>query len=331
MSATRLRIGILGAAKIAPRAMIDTARARDDVEVVCLAARDADRARVFAQAHGVASVADGYEALIARDDVDLVYVALHAGAHAEWTIRALEAGNAVLCEKPFAMSGGEAGAMVDAARRADRPLLEAYHYRFHPVLRRAFDIVACGRLGRLVEAEAMFETPIAYREDELRWRAELGGGALMDLGCYAVHALRTLAGEEPEVVSAQARMAHGVDVATEAELAFPGGLSGRVACAMDPERFAARLFVRGEAGTLEIVNFVAPQIGCRFILDLGDGPVDQPTDGPASFAAQLEHVADVMLRGAAPMTGGADSIATMRAIDAIYARAGVRGPQISRS
>jgi predicted dehydrogenase len=119
-------------------------------------------------------------------------------------------------------------------------------------------------------------------------------------------------------------MDRGVDVATSAELIFPGGLSGSIACAMDPERFAARLTVRGEAGMLEIVNFVAPQLGCRFTVDLGQGPIDQPTEGPSSFAAQLEHVADVMLRGAAPMTGGQDSVATMRAIDAIYARAGVR-------
>jgi predicted dehydrogenase len=320
----RVRVGILGAAKIAPRAMVDTARARDDVEVVCVAARERARAHAFAETHGAPQVAASYAELIGRDDIDLVYVALHAGAHAEWTIRALEAGKAVLCEKPFAMSAAEAGAMVAAAEIAGRPLLEAFHYRFHPVLRRAFEVIGSGRLGRLIACDAMFETPVAYSEDELRWRAELGGGALMDLGCYAVHALRTVAGAEPEVIAAKARMAHGVDVATTAELRFPDGVDGRIACAMDPERFAARLFVRGEAGTLEIVNFVAPQIGCRFTVDFGDGPIEQPTDGPSSFAAQLQHVADVMLRGAAPMTGGQDSVATMAAIEAIYAKASVR-------
>ncbi len=195
-------------------------------------------------------------------------------------------------------------------------------------MRRAFALVQEGVLGRLVEAEAVFEVAIAYAPDELRWRAELGGGALMDLGCYCVHALRTLAGE-PRILSGEARVAHGVDVALTGALAFPGGLEARLACAMDPARPAARLFLRGEKGSLEIQNFVAPQLGCSFTLDLGDGPQAQSTAGPTSFACQLEHVADVVLRGAAPLTGGADAIANMAAIDALYERAGVSRDNLS--
>ncbi len=318
----KVRVGILGAAKIAPTAMIAPARDRADVEVVAIAARDPARAQAFAAAHAIPIVAADYAELIGREDIDLVYVALHASAHAAWSIRALEAGKAVLCEKPFAMSAAEATAMVAAAERAGRPLIEAFHYRYHPVLRRAFQI-AREELGPLIAAEAIFEVPIAYAPEELRWRADLGGGALMDLGCYCLHALRCAAGE-PQVLSARARIEHGVDAASEASLRFAGGLTARLACAMDAERPAARMSLRGEAGSLEIVNFVAPQLGCSFTLDLGAGPLAQPTDGPTTFACQLEHVADVMLRGATPLTGGADAIANMAGIDAIYRTAGVR-------
>ncbi len=322
MASGKVRVGILGAAKIAPGALIAPAKERDDVELVAVAARDPARAEAFSAAHGLPFTSASYGELVARGDIDLVYVALHAGAHAEWTIKALEAGKAVLCEKPFAMSAGEAQAMVAAAGAAGRPLIEAFHYRHHPVLRRAFELAADGTLGPLVDAEALFEVTIPYAPEELRWRADLGGGALMDLGCYCVHALRTLGGE-PRVTEAKARMDHGVDVAIEASLNFPDGMSARLSTAMDPERSVARLRLRGEKGQLEITPFVAPQLGCQFSLDLGEGPVLQPTEGPTTFACQLAHVVDVMLHGATPLTGGADAIANMAAIDAIYDAASV--------
>jgi predicted dehydrogenase len=322
MATRKVRVGILGAAKIAPGALIAPAKQRDDVELVAVAARDPARAEAFAAAHGLPFTSASYSELIAREDIDLVYVALHISAHAEWSIRALEAGKAVLCEKPFAFSAGEARAMVAAAEAAGRPLIEAFHYRHHPVLRRAFEMAADGALGSLIDAEALFEVTIPYAPEELRWRADLGGGALMDLGCYCVHALRTLAGE-PEVTAAKARMARGVDAAMEVSLTFPGGVTARLATAMDPERPVARLRLKGEKGSLEITPFVAPQLGCQFTLDLGEGPVSQPAEGPTTFACQLAHVVDVMLHGATPLTGGADAIANMVAIDAIYETAGV--------
>ncbi|MGH6993510.1 MAG: Gfo/Idh/MocA family protein [Caulobacteraceae bacterium] len=317
-----VKVGVLGAARIAPAALISPAHERPDVEVVALAARDPARARAFADALSVPHVASDYAELIAREDVELVYVALHAGAHAEWSIRALEAGKAVLCEKPFALNAAQATEMVEASRASDRPLLEAFHYRFHSILKSAFQIVSEGGLGRLASAEATFNAPIPFRPDEIRWRRELGGGALMDLGCYCLHALRTLCGE-PHVIAAHCQVERGVDAETTAVLGFESGLQASLACAMNVERPTARLILEGERGRLEIVNFVAPQLGCRFTLDLGKGPVTQPTDGPTSYAAQLDHVIAVLRGGAAPITGGEDAIANMMAIEAIYAHAGV--------
>src|ERR1700723_3473462 len=176
------RIGLLGASKIARGAVIAPAKANDDFEVVAVGARDAGRARAYADKYGIEHVAGSYAELVARDDVDVVYNALPPSGHVEWTIAALEAGKAVLCEKPFAMNAGEARRMTEAAASTGQLLIEAFHYRFHPVMRQAEALMRAGALGRVSRATAEFKGTIPRSPDELRWRAELGGGGLIDLG-----------------------------------------------------------------------------------------------------------------------------------------------------
>lgn len=322
MTSSPLRVGILGAAKIAPRALIMPAQRRSDVEVTVIAARDPDRARVFADAHRIAHVAESYQALIQRDDIDLVYVALPAGSHAEWTIKALDAGKAVLCEKPFAMNLAQAQAMVEASARNGRPLFEALHYRHHPVMLKAIALVQSGALGELQSLEAVFDVPIAYGETELRWQKALGGGSLMDLGTYCLHAVRMLAQSEPTVLSASAMILHGVDAALEATLAFTGGVTAKISSSMVPSHMSAQLTAIGSRGRLDITNFIAPQIGCRSALTV-DGKVEElPIDPIATFEAQLEHVVQVMRGQCRPIVGGSDSLAHMGLIDEIYRQTG---------
>ena len=315
------RIGLLGASKIARTAIIAPLREDTRFAVTVVAARDPERARAYADEHGIAAVAETYEALIGRDDVDVIYNGLPPAGHAHWSIAALEAGKAVLCEKPFARDAGEAQAMVDAARASGRPLLEAFHYRFHAVMRRAEALVRQGALGALHTGSAAFNVPIAKKPGELRWSRELGGGAMMDLGCYPLHAMRTLTGAEPEIASAHAQFDEGgADAAMRAELVFPGGVSVSIACSMiAPFNVALRL--DGARGRLEITNFVAPQRGCRFTTTIDGVTADQPTDGPTTYAAQLDHLHQVLTGASAPLTGGSDAVATMEAIDAIYGAA----------
>jgi len=316
-----LRIGLLGASKIAPPAMINPAKTRGDVVVTAVAARDRARAAAYAAEHGVAAVAEDYAALLAREDVDLVYNGLPIAAHHDWTLAALAAGKAVLCEKAFANNALEAESMVRAAEMAGLPLIEAFHYRYHAVMVRAVEIVRSGELGALTGAEARFCVPIAYEPGEIRWRADQGGGALGDLGAYPAHALRNLVGAEPEVVSASAEVMHGVDAATRAALRFPGGLVAELACSMVEERPVAEVILRGERGRLHIMNFVAPQIGCRFAVKIDGMLRDEPVDGPSTYEAQLDHVVEVMRGRAAPLTGGRDAVANMALLDAIRAAA----------
>ena len=315
-----LRIGLLGAARIAPNAVIVPAKARDDVAVTAVAARDKAKAEAFAAKHDIPGVADGYDALIHSDEVDLIYVGLPVAGHAEWTIKALEAGKAVLCEKSFCMDAGEAKAMVAAADKAGRPLIEAYHYRYHRVMRRAEAIVRSGELGRLSGAKANFVADIAYSPDEIRWRADQGGGALGDLGCYPLHALRTLIDAEPEVLEARIGEQHGVDASAWARLGFDG-FEAEIDTSMITDHRGASLTLTGERGEMTIVNYLAPQIGCRFTVTVDGETREEPSDGPTSYAAQLEHVVEVMAGRTQPLTGGADAIRMMAALDAIKAKA----------
>jgi predicted dehydrogenase len=318
------RIGLLGASKIAPPAVIAPAKTNPDFEVVAVGARDPVRARAYADEHGIPHVAGSYADLVARDDVDVVYNALPPAGHLEWTIAALEAGKAVLCEKPFAMNADEARRMTEAATATGRLLLEAFHYRHHAVIRQAEALLRSGALGRISRATAEFKGTIRRTPDELRWRAELGGGGLMDLGCYPVHTLRTLIGEEPQVASATGRFEDGVDVEMAAHFVFPGGVEADMACAMVAPGFTAPLRVEGERGRLEIINYLAPQIGCRFTTTIDGKTETHPTAGPSTYEAQLIHLAEVLDGKTAPLTGGADAVANMTAIDAIYAAAGRR-------
>ena len=319
----KIRVGILGAARIAPKVVIVPARGNREFQIVAVGARDKDRAKAYAAEHEIPHVADGYSALVARDDVDLVYVALPPAGHLEWTLAALEIGKAVLCEKPFAMTAVQARAMVEVAAGSKQPLIEAFHYRFHRVMRRAVEIVASRELGRLVEAEAIFDAPIPNRPDELRWIVNQGGGALMDLGCYCVHVLRTLAGGEPDVNRARCAVERGVDTATEAELSFPNGMTAKLSTSMTA-KFSATLRLKGEKGSLAISNFLAPQMGCKFTVEIGGKTREEPVDGPSTYDAQLAHVGDVLLRGAETITGGQDAVANMACIEAIYAAAGFK-------
>ncbi|MEO0998969.1 MAG: Gfo/Idh/MocA family oxidoreductase, partial [Pseudomonadota bacterium] len=175
-----------------------------DVEVTRVAASSADKATSYASEHDIPAIEEGYAELVASDAVDLVYNALPPSGHRRWSIAALENGKHVLCEKPFALNAGEAAEMAAAAEGSSGLLIEAFHYRFHPLFERVMDIVRSGTLGSIRRLEAHFDVHIPYRPGELRHTPAVGGGALMDLGCYPVHWLRTIMQSEPEVISAEA-------------------------------------------------------------------------------------------------------------------------------
>lgn len=317
-----VRFGVLGAARIAGRALIVPARDRDDVVMAAVAARDLPRAEAYAQEHGCLRAHQGYEALIADPEVDVIYNALPPHRHADLTIAALKAGKPVLCEKPFAMNAAEARAMVDTAKAAGLLLMEAFHYRYHPMFRRILEVVRSGELGRIRRIEAVFDATIADKPGELRYDASIGGGALMDLGTYPVHWARQIAGSEPTVAGAARRMsADGrADIAYAADLAFANGISARIATAMD-KPYGPTLEVIGDEGRLYAVNPLSPQSpqGHMLMVDSAAGEREETFITRTSYAFQLDAFLGCLRDGAAPPTGGEDSVAQMAAIDAIRA------------
>jgi predicted dehydrogenase len=318
-----LRIGILGAARIAPMALIAPARRNLEAAVVGIAARDTVRAATFAARHGIERVYTGYDELLADPAIEAIYNPLPNSLHARWTIRALEAGRHVLCEKPFAASVAEAEAMADAANGTGLVLMEAFHYRYHPLFGRLRSIIMAGEIGTIQHLEATFCIPLV-RAGDIRWRADLAGGALMDTGCYAVHLLRHLAQSEPTVRSARAKWTRGgVDRWLTTDLAFPTGVSGRITCGLlQPKLLAIGARVIGSAGRITVLNFVAPQFLHRLRVKTRDGARSERVAGSPSYDYQLRAFVAAVRDDAAIPTGPADAIANMRVIEAIYAAAG---------
>jgi predicted dehydrogenase len=320
----RLRIGILGAASIAPSALIKPAKGSGEVVVAAVAARDGARAQAFAAQHGISRIHDSYEALLADPDLDAVYNPLPNSLHGRWTRAALAGGKHVLCEKPFTANATEAREVAELAAKSHRVVMEAFHYRYHPLTLRVEEIIASGELGKLERVEAAMCFPLPKFSD-IRYNYSLAGGATMDAGCYAVHMVRTFGGGNPEVVSAQAKLHDPqVDRAMTAELRFPGGHTGRVRCSMwssDLLQFSAR--VVGDRGTLRVLNPVAPQIFHRLSVRSADGKRVERFTRRASYAYQLDAFAAAVLHGASVMTTAEDAVENMTVIDAIYRAAGL--------
>ena len=323
-----IRIGLLGASRISRGAIIEPAAKIDGVEVRYVAARDPDRAAEFASEHGIPHVAPDYESLIASDSVDLIYNGLPPSGHASWSIAALEAGKAVLCEKPFAMNADEAQSMVDAAERTGGVLIEAFHHRYHPAWIRALEMLQSGAIGAVQNLSGRFNHPIPFDPGEIRYKPELGGGALMDLGCYPVHWARSVMGNEPEVVSASAvRHASGVDTSMQAQLEFPSGVIATIECSMSeelPDELDVELKVEGESGTMIMTNPLVPHAGNQTIVQKGVNASSETTSEESTYYYQLLHTARVMKGEARPLTGGADAVGNMQVLDAAYRLAGLR-------
>jgi predicted dehydrogenase len=319
-----VRIGILGAARIAPLALINPARENAGVVVAAVAARDLSRAQAFADKHGIARVHESYDALIADEGLDAIYNPLPNGLHGRWTLAALGAGKHVLCEKPFTANAAEAREVAESANTSDRVVMAAFHYRYHPLSLRVEEIIASGELGKLERVEAVMCFPLPKFSD-IRYNYSLAGGATMDAGCYAVDMVRTYGGSTPEVVSAHAKLRDPqVDRAMTAELRFAGGHTGRVRCSMwsiDLLQLSAKVI--GDRGELRVLNPVMPQSYHRLSIRSAAGKRVERFSRRPSYAYQLDAFAAAVLRGEPVKTTPKDAIENMTVIDGIYSAAGL--------
>lgn len=310
--------GILSTANI-NGLFLEGAREAENLEVVTVASRDRARAEQFAREHGIPSVHNSYEELLADAEVEAVYIPLPNSMHVPWTIRALEAGKHVLCEKPLSRHLSEVEEAFDVAERQGRLLMEAFMYRHNPQTRRLCQLVAEGAVGRLrlVRGSFSFFPPDPAN---VRLSAELDGGALMDVGCYCVSGARLLAGEPESVTAVQVLGGGGVDVVFAGMMSFPNDVIAHFDCGLALAR-RDDLEVVGEEGSL----FLDDPWHCRVpVIELRrNGETERIELPPAnSYRLEAENFSAAIRGEAEPLHGRDDAVGQARAIEMLYAAAG---------
>ena len=325
----RLRWGVLSTANIGVHKVIPGFRRSARSEVVAIASRDAATARTTADALGIPRAHGSYEALLADPDVDAVYIPLPNHLHVEWSINALRAGKHVLCEKPMALTVEDTERLAAEAEASGRLLVEAFMYRHHPSWLAARELIAAGRIGRLVAVDSWFSYFLADPAN-IRNVREWGGGGLWDIGCYSVNLSRMLFGEEPTTVTAALVRdpATGVDTLTTGTMTFPSGLASfTVGTQTEPDQ---RVHIYGTDGriAIEIPFNIPPELPTRLSLTTGrKAPEAYDTEVitiPAAdpYTAQADAFAATVLDGAPSPLPLSDSLGNVRTLLRLFAAAG---------
>jgi D-xylose 1-dehydrogenase (NADP+, D-xylono-1,5-lactone-forming) len=311
-----MRLGLLSTARI-NELLVAGARQTADIDVVAIGSRDPSRAQAQAEKLGVPRVHESYDAVLADPDVDAVYIALPNSLHVEWSVRALETGRHVLCEKPLSRHPEDVERAFDAAERNGLVLAEAFMWRHHPQALRLLELLS--RIGdlRLIRAAFSF---LLDRPGDVRLSAALDGGALMDVGCYCVSAARLIAGEPRSLDAQQVRGGDGVDVRLTGEMRFAGDVLATIDCGLD---MAARdeLEVTGTEGVLWLDD---PWHSREALIELRhpDGGVERiQAEALDPYACELEDFAAAVADRQAHRFGRDDAVAQAATIAALYASA----------
>ncbi len=327
----KIRWGVLSTANIGVKRVIPAIQASSRGTVAAIASRDGERAATGARQCGIARSHSSYEALLDDPEIDAIYNPLPNHLHVAWTVKALEAGKDVLCEKPIALNAAEAAALVEARDRTGRKVVEAFMVRCHPQWHRIRELVRSGRIGTVRAIQSAFVFTVLDPKN-VRNQAGIGGGALYDVGCYPLVTARYIFGAEPEraiaLVDRDPEM--GVDRVTSGLLAFPGGGQLSFVSALQLALFQ-RVVVLGTEGRIEVqVPFTPPkEHSCRILIDSGkslDGSTAETEtfDAVDQYGLQCDAAAEIFL-GLHPQEFPIeDAIANMRAIDALY-RSAVSG------
>ncbi|HEX5899636.1 MAG TPA: Gfo/Idh/MocA family oxidoreductase [Solirubrobacteraceae bacterium] len=317
-----LRWGILSTANITDK-LLDSGT---DQEFVAVGSRDGARAEAYAREKGIARAHDSYEALLADPDVDAIYNPLPNSLHVEWSIRALEAGKHVLCEKPLTRYPEDVGRVFDVAKREDCVVAEAFMWRHHPQVARARELLDSGAIGDLRVIRSAFAY-VQGNPDDIRLHVSLDGGGLMDVGSYCVSGCRTLAGAEAESVFADYVVGGhgGVDVSLTATLHFPGDVLAHFDCGLTYTGGGA-LEAVGTHGSFVLID---PWHGNDAVIELrrGDGSMERIETGPAnSYALELADFEAAVRRERQPLLGRDDALGQARTIAALYTSAERNAP-----
>jgi predicted dehydrogenase len=321
----KIRWGVISTARIGENRVIPAIQASNNGVVTAVASRSLEKAQAFAARTGIPTAYGSYEALLADPDIDAIYNPLPNSEHAAWSIAAAEAGKPMLCEKPLAKDAAEAQTMIDAFAARGLLFAEAFMYRFHPQHATARRIIAEGGIGAIQIMSASFTFAVRSASD-IRLQAELAGGALMDVGCYCVNAMRLIIGEEPVNVAAVARFgASGVDEAIAGALMFPSGAVGHFDAGVRAHRLHT-YEVRGTEGRIQLDAAFVPH-GLTTIVRHwhGDDYVEHSHPPVDQYRLMVEDFADALLNQRPPAYPPSDAVANMRVLDQLIGSARANG------
>jgi predicted dehydrogenase len=333
----RVRFGIMGAAGIAKAAVIPAIFQSGKATATAIATRNPSTIASWAEQSGIATVYGSYEALLSDHEIEAVYIPLPNSEHAHWTMAAARAGKAVLCEKPLALNATDAEAVVHACEHHGVPLMEGFMYRFHPQHARVRAIIDSGAIGEVVEVHAHLSVDLMSPADpsNVRFDRRLGGGALLDMGCYVVHIARSVFGQEPLDVSARwsVHEEYGVDVATSAILSFTAGKTALVSCSF---RGNAQGFYRviGRRGQIDVPRGIIPGLGDRvsetlvIVIDDNGHRREEQLLAVDQYRLMIDAFSDAVRGNRSVLPPIEDPIRNMRVLDAmaISARSGLVTP-----
>ena len=325
-----VRWGVLSAANIAVKRVAPAIVASSTGRLVAVGSRNPPRAReLFAFAPEVIIYND-YESVINDPEIEAIYIPLPNSLHAEWTIKALQAGKHVLCEKPLAVTAEQGVTMVQAARENGMLLMEAFMYRFHPQTIWTLEQIANGRIGNVKLIHSSFSFNVGSRPHDIRLQADLAGGSLMDVGCYPVNLCRAIYGRTPIAVGARVYTpAMGeVERYASAVLDFDDGCFGLIDSSFElPTRQVAEII--GEAGTITVpLPFTPGHIEAMVILALEGQTIHQRFSPVDHFRLEVEHFSACIRYGHQPLLSLEETIENLATIEAIYQSAGYRWPII---
>ena len=326
-----LRLGILGAARIAPFTVIRHARRLDGVEVVAVGEehQSAEHLARYARKHRIPETYRSFDALLANPSIDAVYIPLPISMHADWCARAIEAQKHVLCEKPLAANAAEAERVLAASRGTGLVVAEAMHFRYHPLVERVRQIIRDDEIGDIAHIDARFSAYLPF--DDFRFHYETGGGGTIDMGCYPIGFIRAVTEQEPTVLEAEAGL-HGtlIDRWMRAAMRLPSGCDVRLFVGMRCSTLlSVSMKIVGSRGRIDILNFIKPEVYHRLKIRTATGVRRERVPGGSTYAAQLEAFAEAVRDGTEPITTIADAVNNARVIDALYLAAGlpVRGDE----
>ena len=325
-----VRWGVLSVANIAVKRVIPALMASESEQLVAVASRNPQRAHALYMHLPAVRIYESYESLIADPEIDAIYNPLPNSLHAEWTIKALQAGKHVLCEKPLAVTAEQGALMIEAARENGKLLMEAFMYRFHPQVVWALEQIHTGRLGeiRLVRALFTFNIFAPPRPHDIRLQPGLAGGSLMDIGCYAINFCRAIYGHPPIAVAARvyAHEAGAVEHATSAVLDFGDGRFGQIDASFAlPFRQVAEVI--GEQGALTLTApFNTGLHETEVVLALEGQTIHQKISAADAYRLEVEHFSSCVRSGIQPALNLEETLENLATLEAIYQSAGYTWP-----